>query len=210
MNFETTLRRKAPPTKSKSLTLVQETDHERDATLKKKLSADNGAPLVATVKRNFCGTGPFDRHWFNLDCCGIFCAFITYCLHAYGVYAVCWILIPPWMNYFDDQGVRHLSAAGNINVFAFAVIALLASVSHFKAMTTDPGAVPPDASPLPEEETDPIPMGPAALEAERRGLVPEKTNAPKRLCRRCKSFKPHRAHHCSVCNRCIIKMDHHW
>jgi len=31
----------------------------------------------------------------------------------------------------------------------------------------------------------------------------------KRMCRRCNAFKPRRAHHCSICKRCIIKMDHH-
>mgnify|MGYP006101164505 CR=1 FL=1 len=30
-----------------------------------------------------------------------------------------------------------------------------------------------------------------------------------RTCRRCDAFKPPRAHHCSICKRCIIKMDHH-
>lgn len=30
-----------------------------------------------------------------------------------------------------------------------------------------------------------------------------------RYCRHCKHYKPDRAHHCSVCGRCILKMDHH-
>uniref|UniRef100_A0A7S2TN34 Palmitoyltransferase n=1 Tax=Lotharella oceanica TaxID=641309 RepID=A0A7S2TN34_9EUKA len=29
------------------------------------------------------------------------------------------------------------------------------------------------------------------------------------FCKRCKGFKPPRAHHCSVCNKCSLKMDHH-
>jgi len=28
-------------------------------------------------------------------------------------------------------------------------------------------------------------------------------------CRRCSSLKPIRAHHCSICQKCVLKMDHH-
>lgn len=28
-------------------------------------------------------------------------------------------------------------------------------------------------------------------------------------CDKCDSFKPLRAHHCSVCGKCVLKMDHH-
>jgi hypothetical protein len=30
-----------------------------------------------------------------------------------------------------------------------------------------------------------------------------------RLCKKCHSSKPERCHHCSICNRCIMRMDHH-
>eukprot|EP00759_Apiculatamorpha_spiralis_P034776 PhF_6_TR35784/c0_g1_i1/m.52005/K20028/ZDHHC2_15_20; palmitoyltransferase ZDHHC2/15/20 len=30
-----------------------------------------------------------------------------------------------------------------------------------------------------------------------------------RQCRRCNMYKPDRSHHCSSCDRCILKMDHH-
>ncbi|EAU93074.2 hypothetical protein CC1G_06794 [Coprinopsis cinerea okayama7 len=33
--------------------------------------------------------------------------------------------------------------------------------------------------------------------------------APGRWCRKCWAPKPERAHHCSVCGRCVLKMDHH-
>jgi palmitoyltransferase ZDHHC2/15/20 len=29
------------------------------------------------------------------------------------------------------------------------------------------------------------------------------------ICRQCNTFKPTRAHHCSICNRCFLKYDHH-
>jgi palmitoyltransferase len=167
---------------------------------------DNGEtpskPTVvrATVRRKFFGTGPFDQHWLIMDCCGLFCALITYSLHLYAVHVVCNILIPPWMSYKEegeDEGtaIRHLTWMGVFHECAFVAIALLAIVSHFYAMTTDPGTVPPDAKPLEEED-------------EEKTLANGKI--VKRLCRRCRAFKPQRAHHCSVCQRCIVKMDHHW
>ena len=30
-----------------------------------------------------------------------------------------------------------------------------------------------------------------------------------RYCQKCKLIKPPRAHHCSICGRCVLKMDHH-
>ncbi|XP_074095713.1 palmitoyltransferase ZDHHC16 [Cotesia typhae] len=36
-------------------------------------------------------------------------------------------------------------------------------------------------------------------------LIPEAVS----ICKKCISPKPPRTHHCSVCNRCILKMDHH-
>ena len=30
-----------------------------------------------------------------------------------------------------------------------------------------------------------------------------------RFCRRCRIFKPDRAHHCGTCERCVLRLDHH-
>ncbi|RKP38014.1 DHHC palmitoyltransferase-domain-containing protein [Dimargaris cristalligena] len=39
--------------------------------------------------------------------------------------------------------------------------------------------------------------------------VTVKFNGTKRYCRKCNMPKPDRAHHCSVCQVCVLKMDHH-
>ena len=36
-----------------------------------------------------------------------------------------------------------------------------------------------------------------------------KYSGKRRFCRKCKLFKPDRAHHCRTCNSCVLKMDHH-
>ncbi|XP_046387170.1 palmitoyltransferase ZDHHC16A isoform X2 [Ischnura elegans] len=43
------------------------------------------------------------------------------------------------------------------------------------------------------------------------GYPPEDTLIPEAvsICKKCISPKPPRTHHCSVCNKCILKMDHH-
>ena len=39
--------------------------------------------------------------------------------------------------------------------------------------------------------------------------VGEGVGGSHRLCRTCKIFKPKQCHHCSICNRCVLRMDHH-
>lgn len=146
-------------------------------------------PQVATVRRRKWGTSAFDDNWLNVDCCGLVCAVLTYCLHCYGVFAVCFILIPPWMSSATtvENEIRSISIFGHLHRLAFALVAVLACAAHFKAMTTDPGAVPPDATPLELEKEG---------EEESCELIISPTQKGKRLCRRCRAFKPQRAHHC--------------
>lgn len=208
------------------------------------ISALAGTPIQATVVKRTCGTSPFDKHWLNMDCCGLFCAGFTYWLHLYGCYAVCYVLLPPWMstieldnNNNNNNNMNSISSSGDENrkltfwgmfhSILFCTIAFLAILSHFKAMTTDPGSVPPDAEPV-LDSLDSIENGTMSVingggaESIKEPLM-EKNNTtnndnnnnggsgirrrPTKLCRRCNAFKPDRAHHCSICKRCIIKMD---
>jgi hypothetical protein len=109
---------------------------------------------TATVKRNRYGTRPFDIHWLNIDCCGLLCAAFTYTLHMYGMYAYCLVLLPPWLSSMNDDGYRTLSASCYVNRSVFCTISCLAMYSHYCAMLTNPGAVPPDALPLPTSDDD--------------------------------------------------------
>ncbi|KAF4532112.1 hypothetical protein B566_EDAN004117 [Ephemera danica] len=79
-----------------------------------------------------------------------------------------------------------------INMIIFQVFAFLAFASHLRTMFTDPGAVPKGNA---TKEM-------ISLMGFREGQVIFK-------CPKCCSIKPERAHHCSVCQRCIRKMDHH-
>ena len=73
--------------------------------------------------------------------------------------------------------------------FSFFTISVLAMVSHFRTMITDPGAVP--------------------LEYQPNSLLANEAGSKMAMCSRCNGFKPPRAHHCSQCDRCVMKMDHH-
>jgi hypothetical protein len=71
------------------------------------------------------------------------------------------------------------------------------------AIFTDPGAVPRTATPLADDSKE---NKYRALNASEGA---SNTLPFKKYCKRCKAYKPIRAHHCSICARCIVKMDHH-
>jgi hypothetical protein len=77
---------------------------------------------------------------------------------------------------------------GTVIFVIFNSLGYLTSVAHVRASLVDPGVVTSDISPpgdFPKEEV--------------------------KGCKKCNlKWKPIRAHHCSECNVCILKMDHHW
>jgi len=71
--------------------------------------------------------------------------------------------------------------------------------SYTTAVFTDPGSTTNNQgySTLPTH----APANPAS--------VTVKANGEMRFCKKCQARKPDRAHHCSTCRRCVLKMDHH-
>jgi ribosomal protein L40E len=39
--------------------------------------------------------------------------------------------------------------------------------------------------------------------------LPPAQDGGMRFCQKCQCYKPPRAHHCRVCGRCVLRMDHH-
>jgi hypothetical protein len=71
--------------------------------------------------------------------------------------------------------------AGRAHCAAFWTLAALALASHARAMLSNPGATPLNSHPV-----------------SSAGWA--------RTCLKCDNHKPARAHHCSICGRCIMKM----
>ncbi|XP_067417705.1 palmitoyltransferase ZDHHC3 [Emydura macquarii macquarii] len=120
--------------------------------------------------------------WFIRDGCGIACAVVTWMLVFYADFVVLLVMLVPSRDYIYSV----------INGLLFNMLAFLALASHFRAMLSDPGAVPKGNAT--KEFIESLQLKP--------GQVVYK-------CPKCCSIKPDRAHHCSVCKRCIRKMDHH-
>ncbi|KAK3124953.1 hypothetical protein QOZ80_7BG0597700 [Eleusine coracana subsp. coracana] len=90
------------------------------------------------------------------------------------------------------------AAAGAAAVLAaFHVLLSLIMWCYLMVVFTDPGSVPENWRHDAEDNGDP-----ASSTSEDQGTAP-------RYCSRCQNGKPPRCHHCSVCDRCVLKMDHH-
>lgn len=98
----------------------------------------------------------------------------------------CIVIYSSWayLTYGVGAWLGFTSISGLLNTIVFSSCAILGLASHLRAVLSNPGAVPFNAKPV----------NPAQYDKE---------------CYKCKNFKPPRAHHCSVCKRCVLKMDHH-
>ncbi|KAJ2718539.1 Palmitoyltransferase [Coemansia sp. Benny D115] len=92
-------------------------------------------------------------------------------------------------EYLGGYSLRALVVLG-----AFNFMLHLLYYNYYLAVTVSPGHVP--------LGWEPPRMGANVYELKRD------THKP-RYCRQCRNFKPPRAHHCSECGRCVLKMDHH-
>ncbi|XP_041795351.1 palmitoyltransferase ZDHHC7-like isoform X2 [Chelmon rostratus] len=120
--------------------------------------------------------------WFIQDCCGMVCAIITWFLVFFADFVVTFVMLLPSRSFWYAV----------VNGVVFNSLAVLALASHLRTMLTDPGAVPKGNATKKYMESLQLKPGEVIYK-----------------CPKCCSIKPERAHHCSICKRCIRKMDHH-
>ncbi|GAB6018808.1 hypothetical protein CHUAL_000469 [Chamberlinius hualienensis] len=123
------------------------------------------------------------------DPCGLVCIFLTYCAVLYADYVVLqWILLPTMSE----------SLWGALNAVIFNTLLFFLTMAHIRAVFSDPGVVP-----LPHNNLDFSDM-----HSGNDKLLMQKENGWT-VCTRCETYRPPRAHHCRICQRCIRRMDHH-
>ncbi|CAM8899010.1 hypothetical protein QQ045_005330 [Rhodiola kirilowii] len=107
---------------------------------------------------------------------------------AFEYYGTVFILIESWL------GLR--SYAGSWNGIIYTLVAFLAVVSFVACVLTEPGHVP--SGYVPDVENRPL-----------GDQDPNASGQQLKQCDKCHTYKPPRAHHCRICRRCILRMDHH-
>ncbi|KAF5467080.1 hypothetical protein F2P56_016942 [Juglans regia] len=112
----------------------------------------------------------------------------VFLLTGFVYYITVFVFVEDWI------GLR--SSAGSLNAMMFTLLCFLCLFSFFACVLIDPGQIP--ASYVPDVE-----------ESRRSDEESQKNGAQLRQCDRCSTYKPPRAHHCRVCRRCVLRMDHH-
>lgn len=96
------------------------------------------------------------------------------------------------------------------SILAICLYALL-NVSYTVAVFTDPGSPsrPRNSSRKGHKGYSHLPsIEPSSQHTFAHPITVSSSGAP-RYCKKCIHHKPDRAHHCSTCRRCVLKMDHH-
>ncbi|KAI1907593.1 palmitoyltransferase for Vac8p [Ophidiomyces ophidiicola] len=106
---------------------------------------------------------------------------------------------------FDNLALPRFSdsvKAGKFSALVGIVFYLCLNSSYTVAVFTDPG------SPVATRNQHAYSHLPTIEPPAYNALTVSSTGGT-RYCKKCQSPKPDRAHHCSTCKRCVLKMDHH-
>ncbi|XP_076921323.1 putative protein S-acyltransferase 12 [Bidens hawaiensis] len=121
-----------------------------------------------------------------------------------GIIAVSYyaVVVITWAPQVTHGGVTMLLAV--VVIVVFHVLLVMLTWSYVMVVIHDPGSVPENWKPSSPENLEAGPDTSASTSLD----APENRQALG-YCRHCRNGKPPRCHHCSVCQRCVLKMDHH-
>ncbi|KFK30666.1 hypothetical protein AALP_AA6G012100 [Arabis alpina] len=116
-----------------------------------------------------------------------------------GVVAVSYhaVVVSTWWPIFIESGHRAYSALALLIIVVFHFLLIMLLWSYLITVFTDPGSVPEHFR---RELGDNLEAGNSNDQGGFGSLG---------YCPKCRNVKPPRCHHCSVCQRCVLKMDHH-
>ena len=80
------------------------------------------------------------------------------------------------------------------HIYLLPFLTILCNISYYWTCTSDPGVI--------SSKIDSILALPSYL-YDNYLFIPDKE------CQTCKLIKPARSKHCSICNHCVLKFDHH-
>lgn len=98
---------------------------------------------------------------------------------------------------FDDLKIK--------NIAALAGPGPIRKANNFVTVFPDPSA---STALLSGAETE-QPVEEELPPIQYMGVYTLRSNTKARYCAKCEVWKPDRCHHCSACNRCVLRMDHH-
>mmetsp|Transcript_32739 Transcript_32739/g.77584 ORF Transcript_32739/g.77584 Transcript_32739/m.77584 type:complete len:292 (-) Transcript_32739:58-933(-) len=93
---------------------------------------------------------------------------------------------------------------GVVDVVCFTTIFVLTVSSYYQILSTSPGYVP-----LPEDVEAGGGQASHAVGVMMQAMSTGPGQDRKTFCTKCNVDRPDRAHHCKLCKRCVLKMDHH-
>ncbi|KAM3746660.1 hypothetical protein ACB098_06G218100 [Castanea mollissima] len=145
---------------------------------------------------------------------GYFMILLVAAIIAVSYYAV---VVLTWGPLLLRGGPRSLLASTIL--FLFHLLLALLSWCYFKAVFEGPGFVPENWRPAVTEEENLEAGGSSSTMTSSDHVAPDALvltwssdgleRKPVGYCPHCQNGKPPRCHHCSICQRCILKMDHH-
>ncbi|XP_018474389.2 probable protein S-acyltransferase 12 isoform X2 [Raphanus sativus] len=136
------------------------------------------------------------RFCSGLKVLGYFMILLVFAVVAVSYYAV---VVNTWWPILIESSHGGLSALACLIISLFHFLLVMLLWSYFTVVFTDPGSVP--------EHFRRELGGGESLEAGTS--TDHGAFGSLGYCPKCRNVKPPRCHHCSVCQRCVLKMDHH-